>query len=245
MVDGAKPCSAAEWANMAKREIAQAHAAGRLPILIGGTGLYIRTLLDGIAPIPPIDPAVRLAVRALPADQSHAALADADPASATRLKPTDTQRIARALEVVRSTGVTIGEWQRRTEGGISDTVRLAPLILLPPREWLYARINARFAAMLDQGAIEEVDALIARELDPALPVMRAIGVGEIAAWRAGVMERASMLDAATAATRQYAKRQYTWFANQAPVDWPRHFLELDDAAMDQLAIKLHDHSLTH
>lgn len=245
VIDGAKPCSAADWATMAKREITDAHANGRLPILVGGTGLYIRTLINGIAPVPPIDPAIRTAVRTLPVDQSYAALVEADPASASRLKPTDTQRIARALEVVQSTGIPIGEWQRRTEGGLDGTVRLAPLILLPPRDWLYARANARFATMLDQGAVAEVDALIARGLDPALPVMHAIGVREIAAWRAGHIDRAAMLDAAALATRQYAKRQYTWFANQPPQAWDRIFAELDDVEIHNLAIKLQYMSLTH
>jgi tRNA dimethylallyltransferase len=245
VIDGANPCSAAEWAEMARREIAEAHAAGRLPILVGGTGLYIRTLLDGIAPVPPIDPDVRASVRALPVEESYAALSKVDPASAARLKPGDRQRIARALEVIQSTGVPIGEWQKRTEGGIGDHNRIVPLILLPPRPWLYARADARFAAMIERGAVEEVEKLIARRLDPALPVMRAIGVKEIAGWRAGTLDRAAMLAAAATATRQYAKRQYTWFSRQPPTHWPRRLLELDDASIDDLAIKLHQITLTH
>jgi len=244
-VDGAIPCSAADWAAMAKREIAKAHDAGCLPILAGGTGLYIRTLINGIAPVPEIDPIVRAEVRRLPVEQSHAALTEADPEAAARLKPTDTQRIARALEVVRFTGIPISEWQRRSAGGIAGTVALHPLLLLPPRAWLYARADARFTAMLDQGAIEEVDALVARNLDPALPVMRAIGVREIAAWRAGDIDRATMMETAATATRQYAKRQYTWFSRQPPPDWQRAKMELDDAIIDKLAIKLHHMALTH
>jgi len=245
VVDGAAPCSAAEWADMAKREIAEAHDTGRLPILVGGTGLYIRTLLDGIAPVPPIDPDVRASVRALPVEESYAALSKVDPASAARLKPGDSQRIARALEVIQSTGLPIGDWQQRTEGGIGDQVRIVPLILLPPRPWLYARADARFAAMIERGAVEEVEALVARRLDPALPVMRAIGVREIAAWGAGALDRAAMLAAAATATRQYAKRQYTWFSRQPPPHWPRQLLELDDAYANDLAIKLHQSALTH
>jgi tRNA dimethylallyltransferase len=230
---------------MTKQAISEAHTVGRLPILVGGTGLYIRTLLDGIAPVPEIDPAVRMAVRALTVEQSHAALKEADPEAAARLKPADTQRIARALEVVRSTGIPIGEWQRRTEGGIAGQVALHPMILLPPRDWLYARADARFTAMLGQGAVAEVDALMARKLDPALPVMRAIGVREIAAWRAGDIDNATMRVTAATATRQYAKRQYTWFSRQPPPDWERAEMELDDGKIDKLAIKLLNMTLTH
>jgi len=245
VVDGAVPCSAAEWAEMAKREIAAAHTQGRLPILVGGTGLYLRTLLDGIAPVPPIDPDIRASIRALPVDASYAALSEADPVSAAKLKPRDSQRIARALEVVQSTGLPIGDWQQRTEGGIGNDIRVVPLVLLPPRPWLYARADARFAAMIEGGAIEEVDALVARGLDSALPVMRAIGVREIAAWRVGACDRMAMLAAAALATRRYAKRQFTWFAHQPPTTWPRVPVELDNAMIDELAIKLQYDALTH
>jgi tRNA dimethylallyltransferase len=229
---------------MAKREIATCHQAGALPILVGGTGLYIRTLLDGIAPVPDIDEAVRAKVRQLSVEEACQALGTADPEAAARLRPSDRQRIARALEVVRSTGVPLHQWQQRMEGGIGASVRIAPLILLPPRDWLYARADARFAAMLNQGAVEEVDALVARELDPRLPVMRAIGVREIAAWRAGEIDRDTMLATAATATRQYAKRQYTWFSRQPPADWLRPNLELDDSSIHELAIKLHNMALT-
>lgn len=245
VIDGATPCSAADWAGMAKQAIGEAHAAGRLPILVGGTGLYIRTLLEGIAPVPEIDPAVRAEVRALTVEQSHAALTAADPESAARLKPADSQRIARALEVVRSTGTPLGEWQRRTEGGISRQVTLHPMILLPPRDWLYARADARFAAMLDQGAVQEVGALVARNLDPALPVMRAIGVREIAAWQREEIDHSQMLTIAATATRQYAKRQYTWFSRQPPASWNRSNVKLDNTEILRLAIKLHKIALTH
>jgi tRNA dimethylallyltransferase len=244
VVDGATPCSAADWAAIAKREIAACHEGGTLPILAGGTGLYIRTLLEGIAPVPEIDGAVRTEVRRLPVEDAYHALGIADPEAAARLRPNDRQRIARALEVIQSTGTPLHDWQKRTEGGIGGSVRLAPLILLPPREWLYARADERFAKMLDEGAIDEVDALVARRLDPALPVMRAIGVREIADWRAGEIDRETMLTAAATATRQYAKRQYTWFSRQTAGDWMRHTLELDDSYVDELAIKLHDMALT-
>ena len=219
--DGALACSAADWANAARAEVEAAHRAGALPILVGGTGLYIRTLLDGIAPVPAIDPAVREAVRAMPVAATHAALTREDPERAAALHANDTTRIARALEVVRSTGRTLGEWQSERTGGIADRVTLAPLILLPPRLWLYARCDARFAAMLDGGAVDEVRALLDRGLDPALPVMRAIGVREIAGWLAGETTHAAALIAGRQATRNYAKRQYTWLRHQLPADWSR------------------------
>ena len=220
-IDAAEAHNAARWAAEARNVIAEAHAAGRVPILVGGTGLYLRTLLYGIAPVPEIDPQVREAVRALPVAEAHAALAMADPAAATCLNPADTTRVARALEVVRATGRTLADWQQAREGGIADTIALAPLILLPPRDWLRTRCDTRLMQMFEGGAIEEVEALLARHLDPDLPAMRAIGVPQIAAFLRGEISRADALEAAQAATRQYAKRQYTWFRHQPPADWSR------------------------
>ncbi len=231
-IDGAKACSAARWAGDAKAAIADAHDAGRLPILVGGTGLYIRTLLDGIAPVPDIAPAIRDAVRALPVAEAFDALTREDPPAAARLAPADTTRIARALEVVRSTGRTLKDWQAQRIGGIGDTIRLVPLMLLPPRAWLFARCDARFAAMAEDGK-DEVAGLIARGLDPDLPVMRAIGVDQI-----------SNVPAGQIATRQYAKRQFTWFVNQAPADWERVETQLDSETIRTLAIMLRDQALT-
>ena len=219
--DGAVACSAAEWAAAAKREIAELHAVGAVPILVGGTGLYLRTLLEGIAPVPAIDPAVRAAVRELPVAVAYAALTAADPARAAVLAPADAARIARSLEVVRSTGRTLAEWQREKIGGIGDAVALSTAVILPPRAALYARCDARFAAMLEQGAVEEVAALLARGLDPDLPVLRAIGVREICALLAGSQSFAETAAQGSQATRNYAKRQYTWFGRQSPDEWYR------------------------
>ncbi|UXC91636.1 tRNA (adenosine(37)-N6)-dimethylallyltransferase MiaA [Sphingobium sp. RSMS] len=237
-IDGAEACTAARWAAEARDEIGKAHEAGRLPILVGGTGLYLRTLLDGIAPVPDIDPAVRAAVRAMPVAEAHAALAKEDPAAAARLAPADTSRVARALEVVRSTGQPLSEWQRRKSGGIGPHVALSPMILLPPRDWLIARCDLRFGQMVDGGAVAEVEALLARDLSPDLPVMRAIGVPEIAAWMAGEIDRETMMERGRIATRQYAKRQYTWFSRQPPPEWPREARQIDVEIIDELAIKL-------
>ena len=221
--DGADPCSAADWAALARAALADVHRAGRLPILVGGTGLYLRTLLDGIAPVPPIDPGIRAEVRAATVAANRLQLERLDPAAAARLDSSDTTRIARALEVVRSTGRPLSDWQQHLEGGIGGTVALRPLVLLPPRDWLIARCDRRFAAMLDEGAIEEVARLVKRKLNPDLPVMRAIGVREIAAGGS----RAEMIARGQLATRRYAKRQYTWFSNQPPPGWPRFTAPLD------------------
>ena len=242
--DAAFACSAAEWAEDARKEIASAHAAGLLPIVVGGTGLYLRTLLYGIAPIPDIDPAIRAEVRAMSVGRAAVMLRREDPQAAARLKPQDITRISRALEVIRSTGRSLSVWQQQLEGGISDQVSIAPAILLPPRAWLYERCNARFAAMLEQGAVDEVEALRARRLDPSLPAMRAIGVRDIIDWCEGHTDRDMMIERAQAATRQYAKRQYTWFRHQLPETWERHDAQLDDNNIANIAIKLRYMALT-
>ena len=219
--DGVDPCSAADWASAATREIEKAHLAGRIPILVGGTGLYIRTLLDGIAPVPAIDPAIRKAVRALSTAEAYAALRTEDPERAEALNPADSTRIARALEVVRSTGRPLAHWQADRIGGIGDAIALHPAILLPEREALYRRCDARFEQMLENGAIEEVETLLARRIPPLSPVMRAIGVPEIAGLLRGDWSQEEAAEKGKAATRHYAKRQYTWFRHQPPGWWPR------------------------
>ncbi|MCX7935667.1 MAG: tRNA (adenosine(37)-N6)-dimethylallyltransferase MiaA [Planctomycetota bacterium] len=219
--DGAKACSAADWAAAATAEMAAAHAEDAVPILVGGTGLYIRTLLEGIAPVPPIDEKVRSQVRSMGTPDIYAALMQEDAPYAAQLSPSDRQRLARALEVIRSTGKSLKQWQNQRTGGIGDSVTLAPLILLPDRQTLYARCDTRFATMLETGAVEEVARLLARNLDPSLPVMRAIGVDEIAALLNGTLSREQALAKGQQATRNYAKRQYTWLRHQPPADWPR------------------------
>jgi tRNA dimethylallyltransferase len=235
--DGALPCSAADWAANAKAAIREVHAKGQLPILVGGTGLYLRTLLEGIAPVPPIAPDVRSEVRSLPVASAFAALSQEDPAAAARLHATDTTRVTRALEVVRSTGRPIGEWQRQKSGGMAEEVNLRPLVLLPPRHWLYERCDRRFEVMFGPEGEAEVRTLLARGLDPALPVMRAIGVREIGASLAGKIDRHEAMEAGRTATRQYAKRQYTWFSRQPPSEWPC-FLETPEGSAFGQALAL-------
>ena len=239
--DGALPCSAADWAADARHEVARAHADGRLPILAGGTGLYIRTLLEGIAPVPEIDPEVRSEVRTLGVADAFAALAREDPEAAERLRPGDRARIARALEVVRSTGRPLAAWQTERRGGLGGAVRLAPLVLLPPRDWLYERCDERFNKIMSDEGVAEVSSLLARGLDPRLPVMRAIGVREIADWLRGEIGREQALDAGRTATRQYAKRQYTWFSRQPPAGWPRFARALDCAGFAEALAVLREH----
>jgi tRNA dimethylallyltransferase len=158
----------------------------------------------------------------MPVAEALAALALADPAAAARLAPADSTRVGRALEVVRSTGRPLAAWQEDRTGGIGDRVTLAPLILLPDREALFERCDARLAEMFDGGAIEEVAALLARaDVPESAPARRAIGVPQIAALLAGEIDRARALADARTRTRNYAKRQYTWFRHQPPRAWPR------------------------
>ncbi|MCH8615283.1 tRNA (adenosine(37)-N6)-dimethylallyltransferase MiaA [Sphingomonas sp. SM33] len=233
---GDNPCSAADWAEMAQREIADVHESGRMPILVGGTGLYLRTLLQGIAPVPPIDPDIRKTVRAASLETNRARLSELDAEATAKLNAADTTRIARALEVVLSTGRTLSQWQEEREGGIGHQIDLRPIILLPPRDWLYQRCDERFSRMVDEGAVDEVRALLEQNLDPNLPVMRAIGVLEIRAWLRGGLDRNDSIAAGQQATRRYAKRQYTWFAHQPPSDWPRFHEPLDTSMAAALAL---------
>lgn len=219
--DGAESCSAASWAKRARSVIAEAHQAGVLPVLVGGTGMYMKVLLEGIAPIPEIDPEVRSVVRAMDTATAYAALQIEDPERASQLDPGDSQRIARALEVKKSTGVTLGDWQMAKSGGIAEEVTLTAVVHVPDRQWVYNRCDARFEAMLAAGAIAEVEALLKRGLSPALPVMRAIGVPEIAAYLAKEIDRQELVARGAQATRNYAKRQFTWFRNQSPESWTR------------------------
>lgn len=239
--DAADPCSAADWAALARNEISALHDAGQLPILVGGTGLYLRTLIEGIAPVPPIDPNIRAEIREAPPHENRRRLEASDPQAAERINLGDRARTARSLEVVLSTGRTLAEWQAAKAGGIGDGIDLRALILLPPRDWLYPRCDRRFAEMVEAGAVEEVRSLLDRKLDPALPAMRAIGVSELAAFLSGDKSLQDALTAGQQATRNYAKRQYTWFAHQPPHAWPRFRESLDErsaaAALELLGAK--------
>jgi tRNA dimethylallyltransferase len=213
-VEGRDAYSAARYAADAARAIAHARAAGRTPIVVGGTGLYFKVLLEGLSPVPAIDPHVRAYWRAQatahPAPELHALLAARDPVTAARLTPTDRQRIVRALEVLESTGRSLADWQR--EPGVpvlceAETVRL---LVLPDRPAQAARIAARFDEMMRAGALEEVRELLALGLSRELPVMRALGVAPLSAHLAGKLGLDEAIVMAKADTRKYARRQLTW-----------------------------------
>jgi tRNA dimethylallyltransferase len=209
-VDGAEEYSAARWATEARAQIAAAQARGRPAILVGGTGLYLDTLLHGIAPVPDIDPAIRAAVRAMPVGASYACLAAEDPDAAARLRPSDTTRVARALEVVRSTGTPLHVWQARRVGGILGRMPVRAGVVLRPRAELAERASARLDAMLAGGALDEVAALLERGLPPDRPVLRALGVRELAGVLAGEIDLAEAHARILKVTLAYQKRQLTW-----------------------------------
>jgi len=217
-LDAADACSVGRWLTLAETEIAGTIAAGRLPVLVGGTGLYFRALTVGLAAIPPVPAAIRddLAdrMRRDGAPAMHARLAEVDPATAVRLAPRDGQRILRALAVEKATGRPLSAWLAAS--GAAPRYRYAAYLLDPPRAELYAACDARLAAMMAAGAIEETRALLARKLDPALPAMKAIGVAEIGRYLAGSESLAATVAATQQATRRYAKRQITWFRHQMP-----------------------------
>ena len=218
VVDGAERCSVGRWRALAEAEIERARNAGALPILVGGTGLYLRALLQGLAPVPQIPAALREAVQALHAEEGsaalHARLAARDAEAARRLEPGDSQRVMRAYEVIEATGRSLLDWQREAHEPWPG--RAATLILEPPRPALYAACDARFEGMMAAGALDEAARLRARGLDPTLPVMKAVGVRPLHAHLAGTLtlERAAALG--RQATRNYAKRQTTWFRTQMP-----------------------------
>jgi tRNA dimethylallyltransferase len=215
--DAAERGSAARWRVLALAEIAAATRAGRLPILVGGTGLYLRAVETGLAPVPEIPAQVRQEAielhRALGGVVFRERLAQFDPAAAKRLFPGDKQRLVRAFEVVRATGVPIAEWQQRTDP--EPAYRFATILLAPPRNRLHAACDARFVAMIEAGALGEAARLAARGLDPGLPAMKAVGIPEILSHLRGEMPLDNAIAAAQRATRNYAKRQMTWFRHQA------------------------------
>ena len=216
-LDAAERGSVASWHTLAIDEIAMATRAGRLPILVGGTGLYIRAIERGLAPVPEISEAVRQEALKLHRDLGGVGFRDhlsrLDPEGAQRLFPGDRQRLVRAYEVVRGTGIPLAAWQRRRH--TSCPYRFATILLMPPREGLYAACNSRFVRMIDANALGEAAALARRGLDPELPAMKAVGVPELLRHLNGEIGLDAAIVAAQRATRRYAKRQTTWFRHQA------------------------------
>jgi tRNA dimethylallyltransferase len=219
-VDAAVNFSAGAWVADAAHALAEARAERKLPIFVGGSGLYFRALTRGLSAIPPIPPELREGVRARldrdGVEALHAELARRDPISAERLKPRDRTRIARALEVIEATGRALPDWHREGLPPLLPPGAFSALFLAPERDALYARIDARFDAMLAGGAIEEVAALGARNLDPLLPAMKAHGVPVLIRHIRGEVTRAEAAEFGRTETRQYAKRQFTWFRHQLP-----------------------------
>lgn len=219
-VDAAENYSAGRYIRDAAAVIAEARAQGLLPILVGGTGLYFKTLTTGLAAIPAIDPAIRSALRArLEAEGVEALYAELtrrDPATATRLMPRDRSRILRALEVLDATGRSIGAWHGEGLPPILAPERAVKVFLETERESLKARIIARFDAMLESGALDEVERLAARNLPDDLPAMKAHGVPWLRRYLRGEISRDEAAEGGKMDTRRYAKRQVTWFRNQMP-----------------------------
>ena len=221
-VDAAVRYSVGRWLDDALGAIAAIRARGALPIVVGGTGLYFNALTKGLAEIPAADPELREDLqRRLEAEGApalHAALAVVDPESGSRLQPNDAPRILRALEVWETTGQSIGEHQKNTTPALARE-EWAGLLLTPPRETLYAAINARFEEMLTAGALDEARALAARGLYPLLPAMKAHGAPALMAHLRGALGLTEAAEIAQRDTRRYAKRQFTWMAGQME-DWP-------------------------
>jgi tRNA dimethylallyltransferase len=206
----------------ALRALSDVRAAGRIPIFVGGTGLYFTALTEGLADMPAIPPSVRAAARAqlseIGNEAFHAALAERDPQGAANLNPGDSQRLLRAFEMFEASGKPLSFWQKNAGKPVLDGLRLAKFVLEIPRPLLRERIDTRFRSMLKDGAMRE--ALAIEDLDLALPAAKIIGRRELLALHRGVMTEGEASERAVIATRQYAKRQDTWFRNRL-ADWPR------------------------
>jgi len=213
------------WLREATELVERLRGEGRLPVFVGGTGLYFKALTGGLSDMPaiPLEIRSRLRARLLAegAEVLHCELVGRDGAIAEGLNPQDGQRIVRALEVIEATGQSIAVFQGKTGPVVIDPDRARKIVVLPDRALLHQRINGRFEKMLTMGAMDEVQSLLALELSPDMPIMKAIGVSQIAGMIKGEMTRVDVLETGAAATRQYAKRQMTWFRNQMDESWER------------------------
>ena len=221
-VDAAESYSVGRWCVDAAAAIAEATHEGRLPIVVGGTGLYFKTLTQGLAAIPPIPAAIRSAVRERLERHGvaplYAELSQRDPVTAQRLMPGDRSRIARALEVIEATGRSLADWHREAMKPVLDPRSAVKVFLVPDRDRLRRQIDHRFDRMLATGAIAEVAALARRGLDPMLPAMKAHGVPWLIRHLNGEITLAEAAEGGKLDTWRYTKRQTTWFRNQLP-DW--------------------------
>ncbi|ABS66904.1 tRNA delta(2)-isopentenylpyrophosphate transferase [Xanthobacter versatilis] len=241
-VDADTDYSVGRWLADATAALAAAREQGLLPIFVGGTGLYFRALTQGLAEIPPVPETVRREVRGtaegLDSLALHARLADMDPQSAARLQPNDRQRVLRALEVITATGRSLSDWQKDAPRPVLDASRCVRLVLEVDRAVLRQRIDARFEAMMAEGALEEVRALAARRLDPSRTVLKAHGAPALTRHLAGEMTLDDAIAEGQSDTRRYAKRQETFFRHQM-ADWPR---ATPEAALDALLGMIRPHA---
>lgn len=224
-VPAAQAYSTGAWLRDVTALLPRIHAEKKLPVFVGGTGLYFKALTGGLSEMPVIPEGIRQRLRARLLEEGpedlYAELAKVDSAVAESLNVQDGQRIVRALEVFEATGQSIAEFQGQAGPVIVDPDTARKIVVLPDRAMLHQRINGRFEKMLEQGAEDEVRALLALDLPPEMPVMKAIGVSQIAAMLRGEMSRAEVIESGAAATRQYAKRQMTWIRNQMDESWER------------------------
>ncbi|MHA1164756.1 MAG: tRNA (adenosine(37)-N6)-dimethylallyltransferase MiaA [Alphaproteobacteria bacterium] len=233
----ARSYSVGQWLEDVKRAIAEAERQGRMPIITGGTGLYFKALLEGLSPIPDIPPEIRDHWRGQEnshsAEELHKLLSERDPEMAARLRPSDPQRVIRALEVLDATGRSLAQWQSEPGKPVLPEEQTLRIFVSPPREALYARIDARFDAMLEMGALEEVSALAKLELDPGLPVMRALGVMPLMQILSGKISRDEAATRTKTDTRRYAKRQMTW-AKSNMIAWKSIFVKDSESMIQKI-----------
>ena len=224
-VPATRAYSTGEWLRDVQVVLDRLKAEGRVPVFVGGTGLYFRALTGGLSDMPEISQDIRCRVRLRLKEEGpetlHEELARRDGVVAASLEPKDGQRIVRALEVLEETGKSIAEFQGRQGPMVIDPARAKKIVVLPERKLLHQRIDTRFEKMLESGAIDEVRALLALSPLPDVPVMKAIGVVQIAEMLDGRMSQSEVIDRGSALTRQYAKRQMTWFRNQMDDSWER------------------------
>ncbi len=208
------------WLEDAKWALAEARRENRLPIFVGGTGLYFKALLQGLSDIPPVPASVRARVRqeseGVAPQELYARLQEADPQTAARLRPTDPQRLIRALEIFAATAKPLASFQGSRIRPLLDAAKCQCLFIAPERAALYRRIDARFDRMMAEGAVEEVRRLLAKNLDPTLPAMRAVGVPGLAAFLRGESSLEAAVEKGKSDSRQYAKRQFTFARTQLP-----------------------------
>ncbi len=237
IISAAETFSVAAFLSHARDALARAEREGRLPIFVGGTGLYFEALLKGLARVPPVPEEIRAESAALMAEVGpatfHGLLAAKDPVMAARLKPTDRQRLERAYAVYRATGRSLAEWQDAPQAPLLAEQEVLRFVLMPERALLYARAEARLERMMDDGALEEVRVLSGLGLPPSMPALKALGVPSMLAYLEGRLTREEALAEAKTATRRYIKRQTTWFRHHM-MSWDWLFEQLMERNLEEI-----------